>query len=92
LFGFSRETLVQQRANFIKLTKQRLIGRLGTRADSHARIGKIDYTSLIKGLLIVTAWGPVTHTFIHLVPIKDQLSRLFNAFCLMGGNRFKSAF
>ena len=43
------------------------------------RIGKINHTSLTQGLLLVAAWGPVTHTFIHLVPIKDQSSRLFNA-------------
>jgi hypothetical protein len=71
--------------------EQRFICWLSSRAYPYARIGEINHTSLTQGLLMVAAWGPETDTFIHLVPIKDQSSRLFNAFCLMGGNRFKSA-
>jgi hypothetical protein len=71
---------------------QRLGGGFRSRANSHPSIGEIDHTSLIRGVLLATAQEPMTDTFIHLVPIKDQSSGLFMMLLVMGGKTANNPF
>src|ERR1044071_4267491 len=74
----------------MKFTRELLLSRLRPRANSHSSVGEIDHTSLRRSLLLVTSHGSMTHTFIHLVPIKDQWRGLFIDVLNMGGKNLKT--